>query len=53
MGTYITTREGDTLLTSDVNNPSSTSSMTFTDDVMIITMATNDGIKSTRTFSRA
>jgi len=52
MGTYITTREGDTLLTSDVNNPSSTSSMTFIDDIMIITMTTN-GITSTRTFSRA
>jgi hypothetical protein len=52
MGTYITTREGDTLLTSDVNNPSSTSSMTFIDDVMILTMTTN-GVTATRTFSRA
>ncbi|HAN74038.1 MAG TPA: hypothetical protein DCQ63_06915 [Planktothrix sp. UBA8402] len=53
VGKYITTFEGsDTLLTQNVENPSTTSSIKFTDDQMIMTMTTNE-TTATRTFKRA
>jgi hypothetical protein len=53
VGKYITNWKGDdTLFTQNVENPSATSSIQFTNDQMIMTMTTNE-ITATRTFKRA
>nr|ACO14989.1 Fatty acid-binding protein, adipocyte [Caligus clemensi] len=49
---YITTKEGDSLITKEVADPSSVATRKFTDTELVMTMTTK-GITATRTFKRA
>ncbi|CAB4057761.1 unnamed protein product [Lepeophtheirus salmonis] len=49
---YVTTKDGDTLITKEVSDPDSVATRKFTDDELIMTM-TAKGVTGTRTFKRA
>nr|ACO11062.1 Fatty acid-binding protein [Caligus rogercresseyi] len=49
---YLTTMEGDTLITKEVGDPESVATRKFTDSELVMTMTTK-GVTATRTFKRA
>ncbi len=49
---YVTTLEGDTLVTKEIGEPDNIATRKFTDDGLIMTVKTK-GVEATRTFKRA